>query len=315
VPRGVPRPPFYPPGTSLALVPFVVLLPDYPLSVQLGAKFFALLYVVSVTCVAWLYGGAGAAALAALMVGLSPFAREMASFILSDALAAAFAVIVLGLVQRVSRTRVALAGVLAGALVSVRLNGIVMVVALLAATPKGRRRWAAGGAALPLAALGTFYWLTLGTPLKTGYRFPRRMFDVAFAIDNSIARDGPWIVGDALRGWLMDWVCPCRLGGPEAALPNLVYYPALLLGLFWVFAPPLASLPGVFEAWRRRNEAGAALTLWAVTLVVILHLVFFYQAARFLAPAATLLVVLSAACLARLLLQPARPVKPNRGRT
>jgi hypothetical protein len=78
-----------------------------------------------------------------------------------------------------------------------------------------------------------------------------------------------------------------------------VLYPLVLLGLFWIFVPPLTTLPGLVEVWRRRHEPGAAYALWLTVLTVVFHLFYWYLAARFMAAPATLLAIYTGAYVAR----------------
>ena len=73
----------------------------------------------------------------------------------------------------------------------------------------------------------------------------------------------------------------------------------MLLGLFWILVPPLATVPGLIEIWRRRDEPGPAYVLWLTILIVLFHLVYFYVAARFVAGPATLLAVYTGVFVAR----------------
>jgi hypothetical protein len=80
-------------------------------------------------------------------------------------------------------------------------------------------------------------------------------------------------------------------------LPSWMFYPLLLAGIFWVFAPPLAGVLGFGEALVRRRTPVGRLAL----LILVGQLAFFlpyeYQAARFMAPAALTLTVLAAAAI------------------
>lgn len=319
---GTPQPPRYPPGFSLALAPFASVGP-YPANVQLGARFFAALYVVTTALCAAALGGARAALIAAVLVGLSPFARVSASLVLADALAAAGAVLLLLCLRDPERPRSGLAGALAGALLLVRIPLGVTILALCLALPPRERARAAAFAFPGVLALALYHWQSFGSPLRTGYEywgltstiglptFRLPTFHWRYAIAAPPIGDGPWIVPDLLGGALLAWVCPCPPGGAQSALPNLAFYLAVLLGLFWVFAPPLAPLPGLWALWRRRREPAAAFVLWTLLLSLALFVPYFYQGARFMAPAATLLVVASAGALGGRW-PPARAAAPRR---
>jgi hypothetical protein len=307
--RGESQPPRYPPGFSLALAPFALAGP-YPANVQLGSKLFAMLYLVVTLVAAWVVAGPLAAAVAVALVGSSPFGVRYASLVMSDAFAAALSVAALARVYRPSTPRLAGAGLLAGALILVRLSGVLTLAALLAATLTGAGRrldrrgllTLAAAGLLGVALLGAQQWWTFGNPLMTGYQYwlPEiRTFGLDYPLDPETRRDGSGIVADSLDGLLSRWACPCPEDDPLFAFRAVTFYPLVLLGLFWIFVPPLATVPGLVEVWRRRHEPGPAYVLWLTILTVLFHLFYFYVAARFVAGPATLLAIYSGAVVAR----------------
>ncbi len=313
--HGRPQPPRYSPGFSLALAPFALIGDDYPHNVQRGATFYAALYVLIAAVAAWSLGGPLAGAIAAILIGLSPFARVEASLIMSDALAAGMTVLLVPLIREPTPRRIAVAGLFAGALVAVRMPSALALVALLLILPWAHRLRLLLFAAPPLAALAVFQWRTFGSPFRSGYDywFPEtRFFAPAFAVDAGIIRDGPWIAGDLLRGLLLRWMCPCPIGGPEAALPNALFYPAVLAGLFWIFVPTLVPLAGALYAWRHRGETVVRFTFWLTALSLLLFTFYFYQANRFLAAPMTLLGVLASCWLAERFTRAASPAEESR---
>jgi hypothetical protein len=307
--RGETQPPRYPPGFSAALAPFATV-GSYPANVQLGSKLLAMLYLV-VTCVAaWVVAGPLAAAVAVALVGAAPFGVRYASLVMSDAFAAALTVAVLPFVHRPTRVRLAAGGLLTGALILVRLSGVVTAAALVSALiSTGWRRidwraWgvAAAGGALGVALVALQQWATFGTPLMTGYTYylPEiRSFGLDYALDPQIRRDGSGVVADSLDGLLLRWACPCPEDDPLLAFRAVTFYPLVLLGLFWIFVPPLTTVPGLIEVWRRRDEPGPAFVLWLTVLMVAFHLFYWYVAARFMAGPATLLAIYTGAFVAR----------------
>jgi hypothetical protein len=102
-----------------------------------------------------------------------------------------------------------------------------------------------------------------------------------------------------LKGKLMQWVCPCPVGGPEAALPNLFFYLAILLGFFWLFTPPFTTLLGLGYVWKHRNEAAPAFTLWLTIFSLVFYAFYVAQGSRFMAAPVTLLVVYSSVVVAQ----------------
>lgn len=299
--RNEPHPPRYPPGFSLALAPFAALGGPYPSNVQLGPKVFAALYVLAVVGVTWSIGGPLAAALAAALVGASPFARQAASYVMSDGFAAALTVISVGLVHARAPASAPFSGALSGLLVVVRLSALLNLAALLIALAGRRRVLAAGCALPPLLALGLFQWQTFGSPFKTGYDYwlpGATTFDWSFAVNTAVRADGLSTLPDVFRGGLIQSLCGCRVGVPEAPLPNLLFYPAVLLGLFWAVTPPLATVPGLLYVWSHRRQAAPRFVLWLTILYLGFYAVYFYQAARFLVAPATVLGMYSAVAIA-----------------
>jgi hypothetical protein len=153
----------------------------------------------------------------------------------------------------------------------------------------------------PLAALGPFNWFTFGGPFRTGYDYwlPKvKNFSLLFALASPMQGDGPWVVADVLNGLLLRWVCPCPDGGPQAAMSNLSFYPSVLLGLFWIYVPPLLRVIGVLYGWENRSELPVRFTFWLTAFSLLLCTFYFFQATRFMAAPATLLAVFASAKLA-----------------
>lgn len=138
-----------------------------------------------------------------------------------------------------------------------RLTAGINLVALVAAWPRRSLKSVLLFALPALLGLALLQWVMFGNPLKTGYAY-WGVSDHAFALDYATSdktmREGPFIFPDRLDGHLLDWTCPCQVGGPQSSLPNLAFYPALLAGLFWVFSPPLIPLIGLIYSWRRRRD-------------------------------------------------------------
>lgn len=292
-----PQPPRYPPGFSIALLPFLSV-GEFPANIAFGAKFFALFYLALAIFAAWTFGGRFAALLAALFVGVSPFAQHYAKIIMSESLTASLILLTIILLRTPSLKKVVFAGAIIGFLITVRLQLIVCLPALLLALPTMRQRlWAASASAPFLLANGIYNWKTFGSFFKSGYDYwlPNlKLFALEFGFRVYPQSDGPWIIQDWLRGWLMVWVCPCEKGGTLAALPNIVFYPLILLGVFWIFAPPFVPLYGLLTAWKSRCEPAAKFALWLSGFTLLLFTFYFYQAARFMTATSTLLLVFAA---------------------
>jgi len=306
------RRPRYPPGMSAALVPFA----SDAGTVQTGAKAIVALYFVSAFAAAWLLGGPIAGGLAAIIVGTAPFTMKQAAIVLSDPLAAALTIGTAMALINVTRKRAALAGLLAGVSALVRLPLLINVAA---ATMAARRRWyVVAAAALPgIIALLVYNYIAYGSALRTGYeRWHGQMFSLQNVIKTPPFGDGPYIVPDGLQGRLMQWVCPCPPGGPESAMSNLAYYPAVLSGLLWVYAPPLFSFIGIYGLWRRRKSADAQFAAIVIATTLAVHLLYFYQGARFMVAPATLLVIYGSTAVADWLTARGRPspsTRPGKG--
>ena len=88
------------------------------------------------------------------------------------------------------------------------------------------------------------------------------------------------------------------LGG---SLPNWLFYPLVIAGAFWIFSLPFVTLGGLAVATWQRREPAAQLALLETILTIVVSLPYFYQAARFMAPPAMMLVVWCAVGLARLI--------------
>jgi hypothetical protein len=299
---GQPQPPRYPPGFSLALTPFALLGGPYPLGAQVGARAFAVLYLLAVTFTAWRIGGPLAGALGAVLVGTAPFTLESAALVMSDALVAGVTVLVAGLLHQPTGPRAALAGALAGALLLVRLSAAVGLGSLFLALPGQLRR--AALLALPgVVALAIFQWSTFGSPVRTGYDYwlpGFKQLDPGYA-GQRLMGDGPSLLNDALNGRLMSWVCPCDVDGPMTRLPNVLFYPAVLFGPFWIFAPPFIGAIGLAYAVRHRTEPAASFALWLTLGSLAMLSVYFWQSARLVAAPAALLAVFGSVVLAGLI--------------
>jgi hypothetical protein len=222
---------------------------------------------------------------------------------MSDALVAAVTVVMAALLQR--RTAW-LAALLAGGLVLVRLSAALAIPAVvLAGLACLRARGSArlGLFVLPgLIALAIFQWSTFGSPLRTGYDYwlpDLREFDLRYLLQRPMG-DTPTMVGDALNGRLLSWLCPCADdGGPLTQLPNVLFYPAVVFGPFWLFAPPLVGVLGLVHAVRHWHEPAARFSVWLALISVVLMSVYVFQAARLVAAPAVLLAVYACVAVGR----------------
>ena len=303
----------YPPGFSLALVPFVEFGNGDITDTQLGSKVYAVLLLVLVFAATWLLGGPWAAALAAAATIAAPFTTKSAQLVMSDAFGAALTVGVLVAVLLGSRRTVGgrtqqicyiVAGFLAAYAVLARTAAVTTLIALVIAA----RRWpqmrmVVLGAAPVLIMLWTYQWTEFGHPLANGYDYylpGLKVFGAEFVTAEYPQGERMWIHSDRLHGALMRWTCPCDDFGPIGKASNLIFYPSVLLGLYWVYLPPLLSTVGVWELVRRRATPAARYASLAIAANLLIFLPYFYQGARLVAPAAFLLLIYSAAGVTRL---------------
>ena len=296
---GTARPPRYPPGFSLALVPFAAL-GTYPDDLFGAAKWFAVLYVIGAVVAAWSMGGPLAALLAAGFVGVSPFGEQSGFVLLSDTFGAALTVLLVPLLNKPTRVRSALAGVVAGIAVLVKFSMIVNIAALALATRGRTRRRVLLFTAPALAGLFLYQWLTFGSPLKTGYGYwspDRKRFDLSYA-NGWTERPTGVAFPDLMHGKLMQRACPCPEAGPQLALPNIILYPAVLAGFFWIFSPPLVTVAALFYFWRRWRDPPVTAALSIIVLTFVLYVGHVYQSERFVASPAVLLTVFAAVAIA-----------------
>jgi hypothetical protein len=268
--------PRYPPGLPImmALVPARTRQHVFP-------KAVGILLVTAVWILGWEMGGPVGASVASVLVVASPFLRQSALLVMSDGLSALLTVAVALTVRRYPR----LAGFLAGFAVVVRLsNGVLLVAAL--AVARDRRRLAMWSVP-PMACLVAYQWAAFGSPLHTGY--------VAHTAEFGL-----------------HYVLPGRLTQSGIAVPNLVYYPGLLLGLFPAFFPFGVSITAVIEAWWRRRSAEGTFffVLGGTTLVVFIP--YFFRDSRFVAAPAMIEAALVGAVVARFIRWASR--WPRRGR-
>lgn len=308
------RPSRYPPAYPLVLALFVRLGDNHPSSAQTGARWTAALLVVSLFLASFVLGGPVAATIAALVTFFSPFAETSSVLVMSDPFGAALVLLVVaavGLAWRSTsgeplRTALfAIAGFLAAYAVFVRISAVGTLAAVALAARQRRLVGAVVLGAIPvLAFLAAYQWTEFGSPVRSGYDYYHpelAAFSPGFVLEGSPTSERQFVFPDKLEGALMRWTCPCDQYGPMGKASNAVFYPALLLGLYWVFSPPLFTLLGIWEMVRRRSSPVGQFGALVVVTNVGLFLAYYYQGARLVAPAAYVLIAFSAAGAARLL--------------
>lgn len=303
----------YAPGFPLALTPFVALGTGTPADGARGARVIAVAALSVVFVAGYLLAGPEGAAIAALVSWASPFFERSARLVMSDAFGALLSVAIVicllaaGAASRPRRGRdafVVLAGFCGGFAVLSRVSAVFVLVALAAAVTTWRQRMLAMLGALPLlVVLAGYQWAYFGHPLRSGYAqfLPGvKLFDPSYATTPNLRGDRRFVFDDKLDGLLMQWTCPCDGQGPMGKAPNVVFYPAVLLGLYWIYFPPLLPLLGLVELYRRRRTTAARYAGFVVVGNVALMVPYLFQCARFVAPAALVLLVYSSAGMARL---------------
>jgi len=298
----------YPPGYSFALMPFAAIAPHGEDGVAYGNAFLVWLLVVAAVACAILLGGWTAGLVALLILMTSTFIWSSAEDILSDAFGALLAVLgllcVIGLAKAQTR-RGAMCwalglGAACGYAITTRFVLGLLLVAALIVVP-WRAKWLTIIAAAPFVlALGVYQWVVFGSPLKTGYDYwlpGLAPFQIGSAFRWDLPGDSIYIHAERLNGALLSWL---GLGdGPAQAVightPPLITYPAVLLGLYWVFLPPFVALAGLAWLWYSRSSTSARFIALAAAFNVLVFLPYTFMGARFIAPAAVLLIVATSA--------------------
>jgi hypothetical protein len=302
-PQGA-NPPRYSIGYPLVLAPFS-LVGLYPGNVQVGAKLAAVALVLVVGWAAYVAGGAWSATIAVAVLGASPFEQWSAHLVMSDALSAALAVALIPLVMMRNRPWVAyVAGFAAGYGVLVRLSALVVLAAVVVAWPGVNRLRVIASSVPPLLVLAGYQWATFGAPWRTGYDYwlpGLRSFSFAFITAPTGPGDGPILFADRFHGMLAAWACGnCPNPGPFHTFPDWFFYGLVVTGAFWVITPPMLTLLGAAEMVRTWRVPAGRFVMIAVVGQLVLYMPYFYQSARFVAPAILMLSVLAAAAIPRL---------------
>jgi hypothetical protein len=298
------NPPRYPPGYPILLTPFAAA--DH---VNVGVRVAAVLLVLAVAWAAFELGGPWAATIAVLLTIAGRFTRQSAYLVLSDAFAAALAVAILPLVRRRTPTAIYAAGFVAGYGVVVRDSGLLILGCLLLVLSGRDRIRVLLGALPPVAGLAIYQWATFGRPWRTGYNYwlPHlTSFAGRFIAAHPLLSDGPYAIPDQAHQRFANWAChliSCHAQtavGPLGGLPNWFFYPLVIAGFFWIFSLPFITLLGLASAVRWWREPPARFALLLTVTTVAFYLPYFYQAVRFMAAPAMMLVVWCAVGVARL---------------
>lgn len=240
----------FPPGLPLVLAPFTESL--VVMRVLMVGVTVGL--VVAVWSAAIRLGGCVAGAVCGVLLLLSPSLLARGDEVMSDRFGA---LLVLLAWHAVLSERHWLAGVLCG------LSGWVRLVQVGSCAALPRRAWfAAGGLVLLLVA-----WQLVMQGHIVGYTQDAASWSPSYLMDPL---------------WL-EWE------GNAASVPNVAYYPAVLLVGFGGWLCPLAGVAGILGLRCRWDPAGRfAAGVAALTLAVMLP--YFHQSARLMMPAVCVLL-------------------------
>ncbi len=266
------NPPRYPPGTSLLLAPFA-LLGSHPGNIELGARLLAVALVGATGWAAYSLGGWYAALLTALLTATSQFLLVNSRIVMSDVPAALLVVICLPLMRVGTRWSMYALGFAAGFGLVIRESGVVVVACVLIVISGRDRLRVAVGAFPPVLALAIFNWSRFGAPWRTGYDYwlgtvPE--YSWRYVVMH------PWPPGGE-NGWFAFSLRFFHLAahthaGLISVLPNIWFYPLILLGFSAIYGPPWFTLLGLAAAawsWRER-EARYTLLLAGFTVVIFM---------------------------------------------
>lgn len=303
---GAARVPRYTPGFPVLLTPAVAI--GGPDAVAWVPYIMALGLGVLAALVAWRVAGPLAAPLAVALILYARAPAEFAGVLMSDLPAATIGLAELAMLMLGrSRLAAASAGLLAGTLVWIRPASAVLLLSGLAgvsARTENRRKWLLTyftAAAVPLALLGAWQWLSYGSPFTSSYQAAGAGVGGSHALGGFFSRS--YILGDpaggdnaALGGSAMDW-----------NLPNLVVYPLQLLGVDAFLLLPGVGILGLIGLFRFAADRGArgvfgrfGLMTLATTLLV--YLPYYFQTGRFLVFASALLALSTAILVGELVL-------------
>lgn len=261
-PSGTPR---YPPGFPMLIAPAVWVWGDggaRAMGIASGA-----LLVVAVWALARQLGGDRAAFVAAAIWCASPMVSRFSTDVMSDPAAALF---VVGGVLAAARGRWVVAGILLAWSTWVRIIHVVFLGGL------GRRRKAWLAAVLVLVPLVVFQLAVYGR--LAGYDGGQ----AGFSLGNVLAHTGLTFV-DRPSPWA-----------------NWQFVPGVLFGLSAGLVPMLPVL-AAFEARAAWGDPAVRLGTWVVVANVVIYLPYYFQAARFLLPAACFVIAGASAGIVRII--------------
>ncbi len=302
----------YPPGFPIFLAPFALINGER--GVQWGSKAVSVILPLLLALLALEIYGPLAAILTSIFVILSPFASESASLVFSDLFGAVITLLAIGalLMARrfpqgnyLTKYSFVLFGVFCGFGLLSRTSLVILLLAagLVFIREKALKFIIIG--ALPfLILLGSYQWIEFGSPLRSGYsEFVVGVDEFApkWATKSEIFGERAFIYSDRLNGGAVRWTCPCDEFGPMGKAPNIVFYPLVLAGMYWIFSPPVLGVVGLFYLIKRRSVIENRFAICVIFLNLVMSIFYFYQGARLVAPAGYLLLLFGSVGLAKLL--------------
>ena len=279
--KQVVNPPRFPPGTSLILAPFG-LVGSYPGNIAFGARLLAVTLVLATGWAAYSLAGWYAALLAVVIAATSQFVLVNTHIVMSDALAATLVVLCIPLLKLRANWSTFLLGFVAGYGVVIRESGVVVLVALLIVVSGWNRLRIIAGALPPVLGLAIYNWKTFGAPWGSGYGYwlgPFHEYSLSYVFKH------PWPGADGYYARSLQFFHLARIThtGVVGLLPNLWFYPLMILGFSAIFGPPWLSLVGLVGAARWWRQREALFTLLLVVLTVLIYAPNFNQDPRFMA--------------------------------
>ena len=313
----------YPPGYSLILAPFVVAFGN--VGVEVGVKVVTFLMLVTATVIAKRLSGYFAATLTAATITTSPFFQKSATLVMSDAFGALLCLLaILAMIEITrcgpqgnrARNLSIILGMICGYAVISRIALLFTIVAAAIIFVKRRNlRWITLGFAPFLLLLGILQYLQFGSPFRTGYSLYASEyveFSISHLTQTYLRGERAFIFPDLLQGKLMTWTCPCDRYGPIGKAPNIVFYPATLSGLYWIFMPPLLGVLGFYKLLKSLcNETYRFMAL-LFTLNTITMVFYFFQGARLVAPSALILIISGSVLVADLATKARKSARSHR---
>lgn len=200
-------------------------------------------------------------------------------------------------------------GLIAGYGFVIRESGIIVVACVLVVVAGWDRLRVGVAAALPIAGLAIYNWATFGAPWRTGQAYwlgSFHLYSLSYVLKHPWSEGGEINYAFSLRFFHL-------LGhthsGFIALVPNLWFYPLILLGFSTVFGLPWVTLVGLIAAAWRWRLPEARFTLLLAVLTVVFYMPNFEQDPRYLAGPCFLLTAWAAAAVVHV----ARKVRTSHG--